>query len=99
MDRELEGVVTWRGPAPFHFVAVPDDVCAGLAAVAAQVTYGWGMVPARLASRASGSRSPSEGAPADPTSAGATMGRSRRRRGGHMPKKGSEAERIEEDRL
>jgi hypothetical protein len=49
VDRELEGVVfVWRGPSPFYFVAVPEDVCADLQAVAAQVSYGWGMVPARV---------------------------------------------------
>ena len=35
----------WRGPAPHHFVRVPDDVAGELADVAAAVTYGWGMVP------------------------------------------------------
>jgi hypothetical protein len=49
VDREFEGVVfTWRGPSPFHFVAVPEDVCTDLQAVAALVSYGWGMVPARV---------------------------------------------------
>jgi hypothetical protein len=40
-------VVHWRGPAPFHFVPVPDDGCAELRAVSTSVTYGWGMVPVR----------------------------------------------------
>ncbi|WP_194820828.1 DUF1905 domain-containing protein [Micromonospora sp. S-DT3-3-22] len=35
----------WRGPAPWHFVTVPDDGCAELAAASAAVSYGWGMVP------------------------------------------------------
>ncbi|QLQ36040.1 DUF1905 domain-containing protein [Micromonospora robiginosa] len=35
----------WRGPAPHHFVTVPDEQCAALEAVAASVTYGWGMIP------------------------------------------------------
>lgn len=49
MDREFEGVVfSWRGPSPFHFVAVSEDVAADLEAVAARVSYGWGMVPARV---------------------------------------------------
>jgi len=38
-------VFTWRGPAPFHFVALGVDEAAELAEVAAAVTYGWGMVP------------------------------------------------------
>ena len=35
----------WRGPSPFHFVTVPDDESALLAAASAHVTYGWGMIP------------------------------------------------------
>ena len=35
----------WRGPAPFHFVAVPPEQAADLAEVAPAVSYGWGMVP------------------------------------------------------
>jgi hypothetical protein len=35
----------WRGPAPFHFVSVPDAQCAELEAVSPLVSYGWGMVP------------------------------------------------------
>ena len=38
-------VFTWRGPAPFHFVALSEDDAAELAEVAGAVTYGWGMVP------------------------------------------------------
>ena len=35
----------WRGPAPFHFVTVPDAESTILAGASALVTYGWGMVP------------------------------------------------------
>jgi hypothetical protein len=35
----------WRGPAPYHFLTVPDEESAAIDAVAAGVTYGWGMVP------------------------------------------------------
>ncbi|WP_422751745.1 DUF1905 domain-containing protein [Micromonospora sp. WMMD708] len=35
----------WKGPAPWHFVTVPDDECAALSAASAAVSYGWGMVP------------------------------------------------------
>jgi len=35
----------WRGPAPFHFVTVPDEPSRGLKAVSEAVTYGWGMIP------------------------------------------------------
>jgi Domain of unknown function (DUF1905) len=35
----------WRGPAPFHFITVPEAECADLKAISASVTYGWGMIP------------------------------------------------------
>jgi len=35
----------WRGPAPFHFVTVPDAESAAIEAAAPSVTYGWGMIP------------------------------------------------------
>jgi hypothetical protein len=35
----------WRGPSPFHFVTVPDAAAADIAAAAAEVSYGWGMIP------------------------------------------------------
>jgi hypothetical protein len=46
MDLEFTGVVwEWRGPAPYHFVSVPEDECDHLRETAAAVTYGWGMIP------------------------------------------------------
>jgi hypothetical protein len=43
---EFSGEVWWwRGPAPFHFVTVPERECAEIQAVARSVTYGWGMIP------------------------------------------------------
>ena len=38
-------VFEWRGPAPYHFVSVPEDDAAVIQDVAAAVTYGWGMIP------------------------------------------------------
>jgi hypothetical protein len=38
----------WRGPAPFHFVTVPDPLSRDIAAIASEVTYGWGMIPVRV---------------------------------------------------
>jgi hypothetical protein len=35
----------WKGPAPFHFVTVPDQECLELAEVSTEVSYGWGMIP------------------------------------------------------
>lgn len=38
----------WHGPAPFHFVTVPQDLVGMLSSAAELVTYGWGMVPASV---------------------------------------------------
>jgi hypothetical protein len=38
----------WRGPAPYYFVRVPADSVEELTDVAAEVTYGWGMVPVEV---------------------------------------------------
>ena len=35
----------WRGPAPFHWLPLPADVCDHVRAKAAGATYGWGAVP------------------------------------------------------
>lgn len=35
----------WKGPAPWHFVTVPEGPAAEISAVAAGVTYGWGVIP------------------------------------------------------
>ena len=46
MKLEFAGpVFTWRGPSPYHFVAVPEAESAALDDARAAVTYGWGMVP------------------------------------------------------
>jgi Domain of unknown function (DUF1905) len=47
MDLKFSGEIWyWRGPAPFHFITVPDEECGELEAAAAFVSYGWGMIPA-----------------------------------------------------
>jgi hypothetical protein len=38
----------WRGPAPFHFVTVPEAESSLLAAASELVSYGWGMIPATV---------------------------------------------------
>ena len=38
----------WRGPSPYHFITVPPAAASAIKAVAAEVTYGWGMIPARV---------------------------------------------------
>jgi hypothetical protein len=35
----------WKGPAPFHFITVPDEEGGELKVTSALVTYGWGMIP------------------------------------------------------
>lgn len=38
-------IIYWRGPAPFHFVEVPEEQSAAIEAVSSMVTYGWGAIP------------------------------------------------------
>jgi hypothetical protein len=46
VDLEFDGEVWfWKGPAPWHFVTVPDEDCADLEQTSAFVSYGWGMIP------------------------------------------------------
>ena len=45
MDFEFEGpIVEWRGPAPFYFVAIPEEESADIKFAARGVEY-WGQVP------------------------------------------------------
>jgi len=49
LDFEFAGELWyWRGPAPYHFITVPEEACAGLRAVSAVVSYGWGMIPVKV---------------------------------------------------
>lgn len=42
---EFEGpVIEWRGPAPFHFVRIPDEESADIKVAAQGIEY-WGQVP------------------------------------------------------
>ena len=46
MELEFTGEIWfWRGPAPNHFVTVPEPHAVELEAVSRRVTYGWGMIP------------------------------------------------------
>lgn len=46
VELEFEGeIVHWRGPSPYHFVAIPDEQSREIADVASLVTYGWGAIP------------------------------------------------------
>ena len=45
MDFEFEGpVVEWRGPAPYYFVAIPEEESADIKDAAKGMEY-WGQVP------------------------------------------------------
>ena len=35
----------WKGPAPWHFITVPEEHCGELEFSSSFVSYGWGMVP------------------------------------------------------
>ncbi len=46
MRLEFTGtVVEWRGPAPYFFVPLPEEEAADVREVAAEASYGWGVVP------------------------------------------------------
>jgi hypothetical protein len=46
---EFKGIIFyWRGPAPFLFVAVPEEPSREIKSISASVTYGWGVIPVRV---------------------------------------------------
>ena len=46
MELEFTAVViNWRGPAPFFYARIPDEVGAEISRVRKAVTYGWGVIP------------------------------------------------------
>jgi len=56
LDRDLPGDFSlqfeftgemwpWRGPAPYHFITVPDDVSTEVRSLSPLVSYGWGVIP------------------------------------------------------
>jgi hypothetical protein len=38
-------VITWRGPSPYYFIAVPEKESQSLKGVSGIVSYGWGVIP------------------------------------------------------
>ncbi|MET0436200.1 MAG: DUF1905 domain-containing protein [Devosia sp.] len=38
-------VIHWRGPAPFYFARLPEDVADRVRDMAKSVSYGWGVIP------------------------------------------------------
>jgi len=46
---EFSGIIfSWRGPAPYLFVAVPPKQSGEIKAVSGLVTYGWGVIPVHV---------------------------------------------------
>lgn len=49
MKFEFSGKIWfWRGPSPFFFVTVPEKEAGEIKSISGLVTYGWGMIPARV---------------------------------------------------
>ncbi|GAA3339546.1 hypothetical protein GCM10017714_15580 [Curtobacterium pusillum] len=49
MELEFDGeVIEWRGPAPFFYAVVPPDVADVIHELAPMLSYGWGVIPARV---------------------------------------------------
>lgn len=49
MEFEFEAeVFEWRGPAPFFFAATPDEVSQEIEELKRELTYGWGVIPAKV---------------------------------------------------
>jgi hypothetical protein len=38
-------LIEWRGPSPFHFVALPEPTLSEVREMAKLLSYGWGVVP------------------------------------------------------
>lgn len=46
MEFDFDGrIIEWRGPAPYHYIALPDWAVAQVDLVAKAVSYGWGVIP------------------------------------------------------
>jgi len=46
MTIQFDGeMIYWRGPAPWYFIAVPEEQSDDLKFISNEVTYGWGMIP------------------------------------------------------
>ena len=49
MEFEFTGrIFEWRGPAPYYYVALPDEDSADLKEASALLTYGWGVIPVQV---------------------------------------------------
>lgn len=41
-------IFIWKGPAPFYFVAVPEEQSHNIKSISSLVTYGWGVIPVHV---------------------------------------------------
>jgi len=49
LDFSFDGeIFEWRGPAPFYYVAIPEDESGDIQEIANEVTYGWGCIPVNV---------------------------------------------------
>ncbi|MBI1299451.1 DUF1905 domain-containing protein [bacterium] len=49
MSLEFSGeVIYWRGPAPWFFVAIPDEESGQIKSISDMVSYGWGCIPVHV---------------------------------------------------
>ena len=49
MNLEFNGkIIFWRGPAPWYFVAVPQEQSLDIQAISSFVTYGRGVIPVQV---------------------------------------------------
>jgi hypothetical protein len=49
MDFSFTGeVIEWRGPAPFYFIETPAKIAPEIKAIAADKSYGWGVLHAMV---------------------------------------------------
>ena len=46
MEFSFTGImIEWRGPSPFYYIVIPEQICEDIKAAAKQLSYGWGVIP------------------------------------------------------
>ncbi len=49
LDQEVTApLVEWRGPAPFYFLKLEEQVAKEVLQVVKDLSYGWGVIPVRV---------------------------------------------------
>jgi len=41
-------MIEWRGPSPFYYIPVPQDLSHQIKQTAKLVSYGWGVIPVKV---------------------------------------------------